>query len=170
MSVKEHEELRAVDRGCGARALCGWSPPSFSADTAFKRRVDVLRIGSVAAIGIVVVVVGLLNLAAHLPIPPALGVYALAGFVAGGWCSLNFWRCRHAHCLVTGPGWLAFGLFALVEAALGRSLIGRYEEPVFLGILGMGMVLEVIWYGANRTNAIAWQPTSGDRTARVSRS
>jgi hypothetical protein len=109
VSVKEDQRTRAVEGSCGSRALCGWSPPSLVADTPLKRRADVLRTGTLGAIGIVVVVVGLLNLAAHLPARPALAVDALAGLAAGGWCSLNFWRCRHAHCLVTGPGWFAFG-------------------------------------------------------------
>ncbi|MGH9046800.1 MAG: hypothetical protein ACRDVW_05735, partial [Acidimicrobiales bacterium] len=72
----------------------------------------------------------------------------------GGWCSLNFWRCRHAHCLVSGPGWLAFGLFAFVEAGLGHSLIGRHEQPVFLGLLGLALVFEGAWFLVRRTNAV----------------
>ena len=63
-----------------------------------KRRVDRVRLGNLAAAS-VVVVVGLLNLAAHLPVQSALVVVGLAGLTAGGWCSLNYWRCRHAHCL-----------------------------------------------------------------------
>jgi uncharacterized membrane protein YfcA len=165
VAVKEHEVSRTVGPSRGRRALCGWSPPSPVADTAFKRRVDLLRIGNAASIGLVVVVVGLLNLADHLPIRPALGVDALVGFVAGGWCSLNFWRCRHAHCLITGPGWQAFGLFALVEASLGRSLIGRHEQPLFLGILGIAVIFEASWYAVSHTNAIA-RPPSADTSAR----
>lgn len=135
MSVREKRNVRGADAGCGGRALCGWSPPSRAADTDLKRRVDRIRVGNVASVGIVVLVVVLLNLAAHLSVQPRLVVDGLAGLAAGGWCSLNFWRCRHAHCLVPGPGWLAFGVFALVEAALGHSLIDGYEQRVFLGIL-----------------------------------
>lgn len=68
-------------------------------------------------------------------------------------------RCRHAHCLITGPGWLAFGAFALVEAGLGRSLIAGYEQPVFLGILAVAVTFEISWYLARRTNAITSHPT-----------
>jgi hypothetical protein len=159
MSVGEHRDTRVADAGCGGRALCGWSPPSLAADTDLKRRADLIRLGNVAAIGIVVVVVGLLNLAAHLSEQPALVVDGLAGLAAGGWCSLNFWRCRHAHCLITGPGWLAFGLFVLVEASLGHSLIGGYEQPVFMGILGAAVIFEVGWYAVHRTNAIPPGPS-----------
>ena len=86
------------------RALCGWSPASLPADTSLKRAADIVRVGNVAAVGVLVVVIGLLNLAPHLPLRPSLVVDGLAALVAGGWCSLNFWRCRHAHCLITGPG------------------------------------------------------------------
>lgn len=155
--TSQDQHLRTVD-GCGPRALCGWSPPSHAADTPWKRRVDVLRVGTLPSIGLVVVVVGLLNLAGHIPARPALGVEALTGFIGGGWCSLNFWRCRHAHCLVTGPGWLIFALFVLVEAAIGHSLIGGYEQPAFFGILGVAVIFEVAWYLTHRTNAVVAHP------------
>ncbi|MGH7610906.1 MAG: hypothetical protein ACREN4_02690 [Candidatus Dormibacteria bacterium] len=153
MSLQERPVEGQVD--CyGARALCGWSPPSRAADTPWKRRVDVLRVGPVPLVVMLVAVIGLLNLAAYLPIRPALSVYALLGLAAGGWCCLNFWRCHHVHCLVSGPGWLAFALFAAVESALGRSLIGGDEEIVFLGILGIAVVFEAVWYVGHRTNAM----------------
>jgi hypothetical protein len=105
-------------------------------------------------VGIVVVVIGLLNLPAHLAVQPGLVVDGLAGLAAGGWCSLNFWRCRPAHCLIAGPGWLAFRVFALVEAGLGHSLIDGYEQPVFMGVLGLAVIFEISWYVAHHTNAI----------------
>lgn len=154
MSIAQRGDTPGTDQCCGGRALCGWSPPSLPADSDIKRRVDRIRLGNAAALGVVVVVVALLNAAAHLPVQPALALDGVAGLAAGGWCSLNYWRCRHAHCLVTGPGWLVFGVFALVEAALGRSLIGGYEQPVFLGVLGLAVIFEVSWYVARRTNAI----------------
>jgi hypothetical protein len=120
-----------------------------------KRRVDRIRLGNLAAAGVVVVVVGLLNGAAHLFVRPSLVVDGLAGLTAGGWCALNFWRCRHAHCLITGAGWSAFGVFALAEAIVGHSLIAGYEQPVFLGILAIAVVFEISWYLGHRTNAIA---------------
>jgi hypothetical protein len=120
-----------------------------------KRRVDRVRLGNLAAASVLIAVVGLLNIAAHLPVRPALVVVGLAGLAAGGWCSLNYWRCRHAHCLITGPGWMAFGVFALVEAIIGHSLIGGYEQPVFMAILAVAVLFEISWYLGHRTNAIA---------------
>jgi hypothetical protein len=149
---------RDAHMACGGRALCGWSPPSLPADSDLKRRVDRIRLGNAAAVGVLVVVIALLSLAARLPVRAGLVTDGLAGLAAGGWCSLNFWRCRHAHCLLTGPGWLAFGVFALVEAALGHSLIGGYEQPAFMGILAVAVIFEVTWYLLHRTNAIALRP------------
>lgn len=156
MSGGDRRATSGPDVACGRRALCGWSPPSLPADTNMKRRVDRIRLGNAAAVGILVVVVGLLNVAAHLSVPPSLVLDGLAGLAAGGWCSLNYWRCRHAHCLITGPGWLAFGAFAFVEAGLGHSVIDGYEQPVFMGILALAVVFELSWYLGRRTNAITW--------------
>ena len=76
------------------------------------------------------------------------------GAPGGGWCGLNFWRSRHAHCLVTGPAWLALALFTFAEASLGRTLIHGYEQLVFLGVLAAGLAFEGAWYVARRTNAV----------------
>ena len=158
MREADQERTRAADLTCGARALCGWSPPSLPADSTMKRRVDRVRLGNLAAASVLVVVVGLLNLAPHLPVQSALVVVGLAGLTAGGWCSLNYWRCRHAHCLITGPGWIAFGAFALVEAIIGHSLIAGYEQAVFFGILAIAVLFEISWYLGHHTNAIATHP------------
>ena len=154
VSIGKSDKTGGPGAPCGGRALCGWSPPSLPADSEMKRRVDRIRLGNAPAVGVVIVVVALLNVAAHLSVDPALAVDGLAGLAAGGWCSLNYWRCRHAHCLVTGPGWLAFGVFAFVEAGIGHSLIDGYEQPAFIGILGVAVIFELSWYLARRTNAI----------------
>lgn len=159
MRTAERDDTPTAEVACGGRALCGWSPPSLPADSDLKGRVDRIRLGNMAAVSVLVVVVGLLNVAGHLSARPSLVVVGLAGLAAGGWCSLNFWRCRHAHCLITGPGWLALGVFALVEAILGHSLIDGYEQPVFLGVLAVAVLFEISWYLGHRTNAIASHPS-----------
>lgn len=106
---------------CGSpRALCGWSPPPSPADTPLKRAVDryMPRTG-VPVILFFAAVVGLLLLAPHLPRAAELAGDALAAGAGGAWCGLNFWRCRHAHCLITAGGWLAVSGFALAESVLG---------------------------------------------------
>jgi hypothetical protein len=155
MSISGPQSPLGQGQICGGRALCGWSPRSLPADTVIKQRVDRIRVGNLAVVGVVGAVVGLLNLAPHLPLRASLATVGVAGLAAGGWCSLNFWRCRHAHCLITGPGWLAFGLFAFGEAAAGQSVIAGYERPLFMAILGVAVVFELVWYFLLHTNAIA---------------
>jgi hypothetical protein len=99
-------------------------------------------------------VVALLNVGVVLPKRLDLVAVGLAGLAAGGWCALNFWRCRHAHCVITGVGWLVLAGFAFVEAGLGRSLIHGDEGLVFLTVLGAGLVVEAGWYALRGTNAI----------------
>jgi len=81
-------------------------------------------------------------------------VDAVAFLAAGSWCALNFWRCRQAHCLVTGSGWLLLALLAAAEAGFGHSLIGGDEQLVFLAILVGGLGFECIWYLVHRDNAM----------------
>lgn len=145
---------------CGTRALFGWSPPPLPADTALKRRVDrVLPRSGVRLIFFFAVVVALLNVGPLLPKRLDLAAVGLASLAAGGWCSVNFWRCRHAHCVITGSGWLALAGFAFVEAALGRSVIHGDEGLVFLGVLGAGLVVEAVWCSVRGTNVISRRST-----------
>jgi hypothetical protein len=140
---------------CGSRALFGWSPPPLPADTALKRGVD--RVMPRSGLGLIVffiVVVALLNVGSVLPKQLDLAAVGLASLAAGGWCSLNFWRSRHAHCVVTGTGWLALAVLAFVEAGVGRSVIHGDEALVFLGVLGAGLVFEAAWRATRGTNAM----------------
>jgi hypothetical protein len=150
----EQATLGPDNAACGPRALCGWSPPPLPADTTFKRRIDRIVVGNVPAVVALALVVGLLNLAPHLPIRANLAITGLGALAAGAWCSLNFWRCRHAHCLITGVGWLTLAAFAFVEAGIGRSLIHGDEQVVFLAVFAAGLLFECGWYLRRRTNAV----------------
>ncbi len=99
-------------------------------------------------------VIALLLVAPYLSKRTELAVEGLAALAAGAWCSANFWRCCHAHCLVTGTGWLGLSIFAFTEAGVGHSLIAGYEQPVFLGILLVGLAFEAYWYLTRGTNAL----------------
>ncbi len=136
-----------------------WSPPDLPADTPGKRLVDRLlpRTG-LPAVGYFAVVIALLSLARILPAPTYLIVDAAAALGAGTWCALNFWRCRHAHCLITGTGWLALALFTFAEAGTGHSLIGGDEQLVFVAVLAIGLIFEGAWYLAHRANAVTPGP------------
>ncbi|MGH7685577.1 MAG: hypothetical protein ACREN2_01970 [Candidatus Dormibacteria bacterium] len=137
------------------RALWGWSPTDLPADTTWKRRVDRVlpRTGGGVLLYFLAVVLAL-NLAGLLPRRPELVVVGLSAAAAGTWCAVNFWRCRHAHCLVGGVAWPALAAFCFVEAGLGRTLIGGDEALVFTAILVAAVAVEAGWVCARGTNAI----------------
>jgi hypothetical protein len=141
---------------CSPRALWGWSPPPLPTDAPLKRHVDrfVSRTGLPVVLYIAAVIAAL-NLAPLLPRPGELAMDGAAALAAGGWCGLNFWRCRHAHCLVTSTGWIGLSLLAFVEAGLGHSVIGGDEQLVFLGVLMVALLFEGAWYLAHGTNAVS---------------
>jgi hypothetical protein len=142
--------------GCGRTALWGWSPPDLPADTPLKRRIDrLLPRSGVSAVACFVAVVGLFILAPHLPTRAGLAADGLAALAGGAWCGLNFWRCRHAHCAVTGGGWLALSALAFGGAVLGHSLINGYEQPVFLAVLAAALAFEAAWRWVRGTSAVA---------------
>jgi len=144
------------------QALFGWSPPDLPADTALKRRADRLlpRTGW-AAVLYCAAVIALLYVAPYLPERGNLAADGLAALAAAAWCGLNFWRCRHAHCIVTSTGWVALSILAFTEAALGRSLIGGNEQPVFLAVLAAAVVFEAGWRLARGSGAIGCGGGSG---------
>src|SRR5215831_14166082 len=151
---------------CMPRPRRGWSPPGLPADTPAKRRVDrLLPRAGWPAVAYFAAVIGLLGLAQLLPAPAYLVVDAVAFLAAGSWCALNFWRCRQAHCLLTGSGWLLLALFAAAEAGVGHSLISGDEQLVFLAILAIGLGFEAIWYLMHRTNAVTNGPAGQPRSA-----
>ena len=139
----------------GGRALFGWSPPALMPSSRLQRVVDRIfpRTGVGCAMYIVVVIV-LLSIAPHLSIRADLAADGLAALAAGSWCLANFWRCRQAHCLIDGTGWLLLALLAFAEVGLGRSVIGGSELAVFLGLLVVALVFECVWRMARGTNAI----------------
>jgi hypothetical protein len=137
------------------RALWGWSPPARPAVSPLERMVDrILPRAGVSCALYLLAVIALLNIAPHLPARADLAVDGLAALAAGGWCVLNFWQCRQAHCLIDGVGWLGLALLAFVEAGLGSSVIGGYEQLVFLGVLVAALAFEGVWYLARGTNAV----------------
>lgn len=74
-------------------------------------------------------------------------------FALGGWCTLNFARCREAHCLITGAGFDALAVAALV--AIGVD--GHWSDLLFLMILPVliaGFAFEVVWTGRHGENAV----------------
>jgi len=155
---------------CGVpRRRRAWSPPLLPADTPVKRSVDHIRPRTgLPAAAYFAAVIALLGLAQILPARAYLAVDAVAFLAGGTWCALSFWRCRQAHCLLSGSGWLLLALLAAAEAGLGRSLIGGDEQLVFLGILAIGLIFEGAWYLVHRDNAVTPAQTQPASRAAVS--
>lgn len=145
--------MSAVSALCGTFLAC--EPPTLPADTAAKRLVDRLlpREGWPSYLYFAGVA-GLWVLSVILAGRAGLAVATLASFAGGGWCIANFWRCRHAHCVVTGVGWLALAALAMVETVLGHSLISGLEAVAFLVVLGLGILFEFGWYLASDTATV----------------
>lgn len=145
---------QAIGRALSATfTTCG--PPDLPADTARKRLADrLLPRGGRSACGYFLAVAGLWSLYSALSGWAGLAVAAVASFAGGAWCSANFWRCRHAHCLVTGAGWSALAGLSASEALLGHSVIGGFEGIAFLAVLAAGVAFEAGWYFARGTHAV----------------
>lgn len=147
------------------RALWGWSPPARPAASRLEHRIDrIFPLTGIPCALYLVAVIALLGIAPHLPIRAELAVDGLAALAAGSWCAANFWRCRHAHCVIDAVGWLGLAVLAFVEAGLGHSVIGGYEQAAFAGILVVALAFEGVWRLARGTNAVV------PRSRHVSRS
>jgi len=146
--------------GCSPALAC-WSPADLPADTRTKRLVDrvVPRTGAGAFTFFVAVAV-MVSVAGRIPDRPGLVVVASASGLAGAWCITNFWRCRQAHCVVTGVGWLALAAVAGFETGYGQSVIGGDEDLVFLVILAIALAFEFGVYVTRGTNALTRQQNS----------
>jgi hypothetical protein len=148
-------------------ALWGWSPPDLPAGD-LARTVD--RVVPRSGIGFVlywaVVFTLEYGVAPHLPVRGRLVVEAVAALAAGVWCGVNFWRCRHAHCLVSGPGWLLLSALGIGGAIVGHSVLGGFDQVAFFAVLVVAVVFEAAWRWAQGTNAVRRPPTprQADRT------
>jgi hypothetical protein len=139
-------------RSCAVRLGC--SPPRLANDSAGKRLADrLLPTGWGRWAFFATVAVGV-SVAPHLAARPALGLSGFVTLAAGAWCLVNFWRCREAHCLVSGPGWVALALFEFVELGLGRSLIHGDESLAFVAVLVIALCCECAWRARHHSNVV----------------
>lgn len=131
-------------------------PPSLPATTRVHRLADGFLRGvyALGTVGLLALILGGFLVASLLP--DGVGVW-LAGalyLAVGGYCSLNFWRCREAHCVVTGLGFTLLGV-ALLAAALGvPTIISEQNGPILLGVLAVAVAFEAIWRSRHGTNAV----------------
>ena len=132
-------------RTCCDTIMC--SPPSKPRDSRATQIVDhVLPRGTWRCVFFVAIAVG-------VGVPNLL-IGAVVTVTASTYCLLNFWRCREAHCIVSGTGWAALAVFEFVEVAHGHSLIHGDESLVFLVILALAIAFEVYWRVRHGTNAV----------------
>ncbi len=89
------------------------------------------------------------------------------GFAGGVWCGVNFWRCRHTRCAVTGAGWLVLSILAFTGAVLGHSVDRGDKQLVFLAVLAAGLIFKTAGWYARGSNARHGQ--GGAAAGRVNR-
>lgn len=146
-----------------SRSLWGWSPPRLAADTPAKRWTDRLlpRTGPPAVLYFLAVL-ALLNLGPVLGGPRlGLALFGVGSLAAGLWCILNFWRCRHAHCLITGPGFSLVALLSFTGVAVGRTLVAGAEGWIFDAVLALGILFEIAWRQVHGDKAVAREARTG---------
>jgi hypothetical protein len=79
---------------------------------------------------------------------------AVVFFLAvGGWCSLNFARCREAHCLITGTGFGALAIAGLVALVLDEHWYDLLSLMI-LPVLVAAFVFEAAWTRRRGSNAV----------------
>jgi hypothetical protein len=97
--------------------------------------------------------VGAGQVASQLPSRYAMLPAVVYFLIFGGRCSLNFARCREAHCLITGVGFDALAVAALVAV----SIDGHWYNLLSLMILPVliaGFAFEVVWTSRRGENAV----------------
>jgi hypothetical protein len=145
-----HPGSSADVRSAGIRC----SPPHLEADTPAKRVVDrILPSGARRCVFFIAIAAGI-SAAGQLPTTAGLAAGAATTFLAGGYCLLNFWRCREAHCIISGTGWALLALFEAAELAVGHSLIHRNEGAAFAAILVIAVAFEVFWRTRHGNNVV----------------
>ncbi len=73
--------------------------------------------------------------------------------VAGIYCLANFIRCREAHCILTGVGWLALGAVS-IAAAVARLDDRSATWIAFLVVAVIGHGFEAVWRATHGTNSL----------------
>jgi len=73
--------------------------------------------------------------------------------IFGTYCLANFARCREAHCIVTGLGWLALAIVSLGAVLAGRDIRGA-AWTAFLVIAVAGHGFEWRWKARHGSNAL----------------
>lgn len=138
------------------RAGGGCSPLAPSPRNRFERALDAytqitapLVRGSFVLVTIAFVVLASSRLGAAGGAP----VQAAFFLLIATYCLANFARCREAHCIVTGLGYLALAIAGLWATVAGRDLRSA-EWIAFVAVTLAGHTFEAAWASARGTNAL----------------
>ncbi len=142
------------DRVGGARWAWCCGPPRPAAHTRGETLADRLLPVGRGQWAFFAVVVGAVALGPNLPRRVGLAVQGAAMLAASWWCVVNLWRCREAHCAVTGPGWAVLGVVALAGAAVGHSVLHGAEAAGFVIVLAAGFCFQWLWHRRRGTTAL----------------
>jgi hypothetical protein len=130
------------------------SPARLASDSSLKRLADRLLPTGTGQWIFFGAVVAAVSLAPNLSRRGGLALAAVATLAGSAWCLVNFWRCREAHCIVSGLGWAVLGALGVLETGLGHSLIGGYGGAVFIAVLVVAYMFEFVWRARYGTNAV----------------
>lgn len=114
---------------------------------------------SIGNTGLLAVLLGAFFVASLLPDRIGVWIAVVLYLAVGLYCSVNFWRCREAHCVITGAGFTLLGLGLLAEALGVHTEIGEYNGPIALGVLAIAIAFEAAVRARHGTNAVG-----GDRS------
>ena len=137
------------------------SPPRLPADTRITRLVDRIQPAGPWQWVYFAMVAVAIGAAPSLSTRAGLALGGAATLAASAWCLANLWRCREAHCLITGFGWALLFVFELTELAIGHSVIRGTESLVFVGILVIAICFEWGWQLRYHSNALTRHSATG---------
>ena len=83
------------------------------------------------------------------------GLALTAAYLAihGSYCLANFFRCREAHCIITGTGWSVLAAIA-AGGALARHDVRGEVWNAFLAVTIAGFAFEAAWKTMRGTTAL----------------
>jgi hypothetical protein len=95
---------------------------------------------------------------ASFQLGPEAGLAVTAAYltVHSTYCLASFLRCREAHCIVTGAGWLVLAAVAAGGALAGQD-VRRAVWDAFLAVTIAGFTFEFVWKAIRGSNALRWR-------------
>ena len=132
------------------------SPPASPARTIFEHAVDrYVAVANPFLRGcLVFLVVGAVAVAS-VRLGPEAGLTLVAAYliIHATHCLANFLRCREAHCIVTGTGWLVLAGVA-AGGALTQQDVRSAVWDAFLAVTIAGFGFEFVWKAIRGSSAL----------------